>query len=126
MFLALCLSVGDSSGSQLLEPHWISIVLPIVTRASSHKNIKCSSHYSPFLLVAAEPYLWSALHFVTLFPTVKRTSCYNIHHTLKCSSHYLPSVSVAAETELALSPSCLWSALTQSPVVRETYIIVTS
>ena len=79
MFLALCLSVGDSSGSQLLEPHWISIVLPVVTRTSSHKTLKCISHYSPFLLVDAEP-------------------------------------------ELAPSPFFLWSALTHSPVVRETHI----
>ena len=27
---------GSHVGSQLLEPHWISIVLPVVTRTSSH------------------------------------------------------------------------------------------
>ena len=46
------------SGSQLLEPHWISILVPTVTKTSSHKhNTLCSSHYSPSVSVAAEPEL---------------------------------------------------------------------
>ena len=89
MSLALILSVEDSSGSQLLEPHWISILVPAVMKTSivTKHNTLCSSHYSPSVSVVAEPELapcpWLVLTqspVVTGQPLVTTHTTHNFTH----------------------------------------------